>query len=269
MSEQLKDLRKRLEETPAAPASTKGPLWKFWPWLLGLLMMLTTTYWSLLFGDEGYRLNKWAFFMLIAFCAEVLMLALIALRARLVSRKRSEITFKDAFHQGIHSQWTFHALFLLLTVVVSWICTISLSYDYVHRNFFYLSDLKLVLFAPIYEELLFRFLPFLIASLPLVYIGKKPWMKVLKVVLVLFCGYFIIIIQSLYILYEPFRRGEIYAILYAIVLYIAYQLGLQKWESHKTKALFYAHAMAYLSSFAVNLLYSLAMITTIFRYDLK
>lgn len=266
LSEQLKDLRKRLEGTPSAPVSTKSSLWNLWPWLIGLLMMLTTTYWSLLFGDEGYHLNKWAFFMISAFCAEVLMLALIALRARSVSRKRSEITFKDAFRQGINSQWTFHALFLLLTVVVSWICTFLLIYDY---DFYLPYDFKSVLFAPVYEELLFRFLPFLIASLPLVYLGKKPWMKVLKVVLVLLCGFFIIIIQSIYILDEPYRRGEIYALLYAIVLYIAYQLGLQKWEGRKTKALFYAHAMAYLSSFAVNLLYSFAMITTIIRYNLN
>lgn len=250
-------LETQLEETPETPAYSKGSRWKHWPWWLGLLIMLTTTYWYI----QGYINDEWTFFIGGACCTEILLLAAIALRAWLVSKKRTDFAFKDAFRQGFQSQWTYHALFLLLAVVVSCTCNIVFDLNRYNSQPLYLSW-KLVL-SPIYEELVFRFLPFLIASLPLVYFGKKPWLKVLKVVLTLLSGCFIIMAQTSYIedwaVLKPYGRGEIYAIIYAIVLYIAYQLGLHKWEGRKTKALFYAHAMAYLSSFAVNLLTNFAM----------
>lgn len=254
LEKQVETLQEQLEGQTTAPNTTVGLHWRVWPWFVGLLMTLTTAYWAILFPEIRTEtklygneiVNHLTSFMGLVFVAEVLLLCFISLYAWLYSRKHAETRFKQAFYKGFHSQWVYYILFLLLMTLISFAF---------NRAIINVRD-EIRVLDSLADELIYRFFIFSLASIPLVYLGQKKWMKALKIISILFFGLIIIIMQTVYNKENPSARGEIYALVYATVLYYGYKIGIKKWEGHRAKALLFAHALAFLSSFAVNLLTS-------------
>lgn len=268
LEKKVEALQKQLEGQTTAPNATDGLRWRVWPWLVGLLLTLTIYYWFLLLPviDSCYShyditlhlIDDLSIFTSIAFAVEVLLVGSITLYAWLNSRNHHETSFKQAFYKGFHSQWGYYVLFILLMAFISFTFN-RIAYGFSSIN----GNARKGIIDPLLEELFFRFSIFAIASIPLVYLGKKKWMKALKIISILFFGLIIIIMQTVYNKNNPLARGEIYALVYATVLYYGYKIGIKKWEGRKTKALLFAHALAFLSSYVVNLLTAGAVVLVV------
>jgi len=278
----LDRLQHQLEEQTLTNTTNGATHLKIWPWIVNGVMMLVATFVYFTFSNSYNKnsifnevsLFNWFFVIGVSFSITILLLTFNTLLAFVGFKRNSETHFKDVFQNRLHNQWNHYVLFILFMVVLasSWgnLCNLLLYGGKAHC---YVYNWNNILIDPILDEPLFRLLPFLVASIPLVFIGQKRWMKVLKSILFIAFAVAIEYIQIIYWTYGkidiswpnniyPIQgQGEIYAIVYGLVFYVAFKTINKEDEGRKAKAFIYAHSLAFVASILVHALTTLSLMT--------
>ena len=250
-----------------------------WFWIVGAIIIIATALVCVLTTDR-YP-NKW---MQLYIVISILAFWLVSIAGyALYLSSQSEEKFINLFCKTFHSNWSYFIIFVLIMFSINclWSILHIHIYNYNKPDLLYITfkqerwtDIKqTVLFAPFWEELPFRVLPFLITSVLLFIVKKRNW----RIVLIIVLGLMIFGIQ-MYFGAKHFNPdyaeitgdslmehimlqgggGVIFATTYGVVLYNAYQILTQRCKKRNwIVTLLYANLFGYLASFSVHSLYNL------------
>lgn len=244
---------------------------KAWIWLLlaGVLAIAAVVFHYIGIKQEYLysiihveHLVRWVFVIVF------LLLSGISCYSLRQSKRVDGLHFKDVFCHTFHSGWVYFILFVLLMVVLTntWVNVCINWFD--RKGIFFRmnrwDDIKQAVFwAPIWEEMGFRVLPYLIAVIPLMMIKSKSWRIVLGSFFILMILY--VQMQFGFAHVSPFLEidddtvklhifnqggtGVLFAITFGVVLYFFGRLFMQRQQTpNRFKAVLNAFPLAYLAS---------------------
>lgn len=232
---------------------------RLWPWIVLSAILVGAFYF------ESY-LDSTILYYYVG--VGIILLVVIVCWAWIRSGNHMEERFKDSFHKCFNSYLACFVLTVLLATLVSYLGGMVWNIVLLDgaRTFFLSSRwddiISGVIIAPLEEEIIYRLLPFIVASIPVLFVKTKIWRLVIAVIslLMITC----VQLQFGYAHYSPIfeepewivnhiifqgSMGVVDAITYGLILFLSYNTitGNQR-QTVLVKPLAISHVLAYLAS---------------------
>lgn len=253
-------------------------LWRFWPWYAVACVVLYANYIC-----NRYAYSTWN----VLLCMFVLFLAILLLTLvfrTIYLRNRVGGGLGDTFGRVFQSK----AVYCVFSVIVVWAIScvwqsITIHHFYGLSSGFYEEDRwsdvwEISIKGPLWEEVLYRMLPFLFASFVLAFVKQMKWRIPLSIALgvMIFCVQMQFGYRHFNVLYAEISgdtllphlyiqggSGVFFALSYGIVLHKSYKLLMVKNVGrNRFLMLLQAHLLSFLASYLTHFGYNLFMIYT-------